>query len=149
MCAQVPGGYQDSLSSNTELGRAVQNACQELDNLSALVRSILSHSLQNSSILPSSDSRHSSVRLLPLLKTILRSPRWLVYPCRRKSRLVKRVICFKSLATRVTFSRTHLAKLISKIRTEDRGIMNWSSLYILRPDRYVCATFDEPRTCLQ
>lgn len=34
---QVPGGYQDSLSSNTELGRAVQNACDELDNLSSLV----------------------------------------------------------------------------------------------------------------
>ena len=35
---QVPGGYQDSLSSNTELGRAVQDACDELDNLSSLVR---------------------------------------------------------------------------------------------------------------
>ena len=34
---QVPGGYQDSLSSNTELGRAVQDACEELDNLSNLV----------------------------------------------------------------------------------------------------------------
>ena len=34
---QVPGGYQDSLSSNTELGRAVQDACDELDNLSSLV----------------------------------------------------------------------------------------------------------------
>ncbi len=35
--SQVPGGYQDSLSSNTELGRAVQDACEELDNLSNLV----------------------------------------------------------------------------------------------------------------
>ena len=37
---QVPGGYQDSLSSNTELGRAVQNACDELDNLSNLVQDL-------------------------------------------------------------------------------------------------------------
>lgn len=33
---QVPGGYQDSLSSNTELGRAVQSACAELDTLATL-----------------------------------------------------------------------------------------------------------------
>ncbi|KAL3162523.1 hypothetical protein ABBQ32_010179 [Trebouxia sp. C0010 RCD-2024] len=37
----VPGGYQDSLSSNTELGRAVQSACDELDNLSALEKESL------------------------------------------------------------------------------------------------------------
>ena len=37
LAVQVPGGYQDSLSSNTELGRAVQDACEELDNLSNLV----------------------------------------------------------------------------------------------------------------
>ena len=37
---QVPGGYQDSLSSNTELGRAVQDACDELDNLSNLVQNL-------------------------------------------------------------------------------------------------------------
>lgn len=37
----VPGGYQDSLSSNTELGRAVQNACDELDNLSSLEKESL------------------------------------------------------------------------------------------------------------
>lgn len=33
---QVPGGYEDSLSSNTELGRAVRAACSELDTLSQL-----------------------------------------------------------------------------------------------------------------
>lgn len=37
----VPGGYQDSLSSNTELGRAVQDACEELDNLSNLEKESL------------------------------------------------------------------------------------------------------------
>lgn len=30
---QVPGGYKDSLSSNTELGRAVRDACDELSTL--------------------------------------------------------------------------------------------------------------------
>jgi hypothetical protein len=35
---QVPGGYQDSLSSNTELGRAVRGACSELETLEGLVR---------------------------------------------------------------------------------------------------------------
>ncbi len=34
---QVPGGYEDSLSSNTELGRAVRSACDEIDTLSQLV----------------------------------------------------------------------------------------------------------------
>jgi len=38
----VPGGYQDSLSSNTELGRALQEACDELDNLSTLEKDSLS-----------------------------------------------------------------------------------------------------------
>ena len=33
---QVPGGYQDSLSSNTDLGKAVQEACAELDTLADL-----------------------------------------------------------------------------------------------------------------
>lgn len=37
----VPGGYQDSLSQNTELGRAVSDACEELDNLSKLERESL------------------------------------------------------------------------------------------------------------
>ncbi|DBB01224.1 hypothetical protein WJX77_012314 [Trebouxia sp. C0004] len=37
----VPGGYQDSLSSNTELGRAVQDACEELNNLSNLEKESL------------------------------------------------------------------------------------------------------------
>jgi hypothetical protein len=36
--AQVPGGANDSLSSNTHLGRAVQDACNELETLGGLVR---------------------------------------------------------------------------------------------------------------
>ncbi len=39
---QVPGGYKDSLSSNTELGRAVRDACNELDHLSDLEQDQLS-----------------------------------------------------------------------------------------------------------
>lgn len=35
---QVPGGALDSLSSNTKLGKAVQEACDELDALVTLVR---------------------------------------------------------------------------------------------------------------
>lgn len=35
----MPGGYQDSLSSNTELGRAVRSACDELETLGGMVRS--------------------------------------------------------------------------------------------------------------
>ena len=35
---QVPGGYQDSLSSNTPLGRAVREACDELEALGSMVR---------------------------------------------------------------------------------------------------------------
>ncbi len=35
---QVPGGAFDSLSSNTQLGKAVQQACDELDTLVTLVR---------------------------------------------------------------------------------------------------------------
>ena len=43
MCAdtklcQVPGGANDSLTSNTRLGRAVQDACAELEALGKLVR---------------------------------------------------------------------------------------------------------------
>lgn len=34
----VPGGYMDSMSSNTQLGRAVQAACEELEQLGKLVR---------------------------------------------------------------------------------------------------------------
>ena len=34
---EVPGGYTDSLSSNTQLGRAVNDACLELDALGKLV----------------------------------------------------------------------------------------------------------------
>ena len=33
----MPGTVNDSLSSNTRLGRAVQEACDELENLQALV----------------------------------------------------------------------------------------------------------------
>ncbi len=36
-CLQVPGGYQDSLSKNTKLGRAVDDACSELSHLGELV----------------------------------------------------------------------------------------------------------------
>ena len=35
---QVPGASTDSLSSNTQLGRAVQSACDELEHLSSLVK---------------------------------------------------------------------------------------------------------------
>ena len=35
--SQVPGASTDSLSSNTQLGRAVQSACDELEHLSSLV----------------------------------------------------------------------------------------------------------------
>eukprot|EP00884_Botryococcus_braunii_P000410 jgi/Botrbrau1/1036/Bobra.0076s0008.2 len=34
----VPGGYNDSLSSNTPLGRAIDSACKELDTLGQMVR---------------------------------------------------------------------------------------------------------------
>ena len=37
MFSQVPGTVNDSLSSNTQLGRAVQDACDELAGLQALV----------------------------------------------------------------------------------------------------------------
>lgn len=37
----VPGGYQDSLSSNTPLGRAVREACDELDHLAQLEGEVL------------------------------------------------------------------------------------------------------------
>ena len=31
--SQVPGGYQDSLSKNTKLGKALDDACSELSHL--------------------------------------------------------------------------------------------------------------------
>lgn len=37
----VPGGYQDSLSSNTPLGRAVREACDELDHLNKMEADVL------------------------------------------------------------------------------------------------------------
>lgn len=37
----VPGGYQDSLSKNTKLGRALDDACSELDHLGKLERESL------------------------------------------------------------------------------------------------------------
>lgn len=40
---KVPGGYQDSLSKNTKLGRAVDDACSELSHLGELVRSKFEH----------------------------------------------------------------------------------------------------------
>ena len=38
---QVPGGYKDSLTKNTPLGRAVSDACSELEQLGAMVRRLL------------------------------------------------------------------------------------------------------------
>lgn len=35
---QVPGGAKDSLTSNTQLGRAVNDACKELETLGSMVR---------------------------------------------------------------------------------------------------------------
>lgn len=35
---QVPGGANDSLSSNTELGKAVRSATDELEHLGNMVR---------------------------------------------------------------------------------------------------------------
>ena len=43
MRLQVPGGYQDSLSKNTKLGRAVDDACSELSHLGELVSIHLLH----------------------------------------------------------------------------------------------------------
>lgn len=37
LSVQVPGGYKDSLSQNTPLGRAVSDACSELENIGSLV----------------------------------------------------------------------------------------------------------------
>ena len=37
---QVPGGYQDSLSKNTKLGKALDEAVNELDTLGELVISL-------------------------------------------------------------------------------------------------------------
>lgn len=37
----VPGGYQDSLSKNTKLGRALDDACSELDHLGKLEKESL------------------------------------------------------------------------------------------------------------
>lgn len=42
MLLQVRGGANDSLSSNTELGQAVQNACEELETLAGLVSPVMS-----------------------------------------------------------------------------------------------------------
>ena len=42
MLLQVRGGANDSLSSNTELGQAVQNACEELEALAGLVSHAMS-----------------------------------------------------------------------------------------------------------
>lgn len=38
---QVPGTYRDAMSANTQLGKAVRDACEELDTLSALERETL------------------------------------------------------------------------------------------------------------
>ncbi|BDA45573.1 hypothetical protein COCOBI_07-3600 [Coccomyxa sp. Obi] len=42
----VPGGSNDSLSSNTQLGQAVRDACDELETLAALERQSLSEAQQ-------------------------------------------------------------------------------------------------------
>eukprot|EP01024_Parvocaulis_polyphysoides_P035208 TRINITY_DN3116_c1_g2_i1.p2 TRINITY_DN3116_c1_g2~~TRINITY_DN3116_c1_g2_i1.p2 ORF type:complete len:148 (+),score=18.70 TRINITY_DN3116_c1_g2_i1:67-510(+) len=40
----VPGGYEDSLSSNTPLGQAVRGACDELDTLGSIEKDVLKES---------------------------------------------------------------------------------------------------------
>ena len=37
----IPGNYQDAMSSKTELGKALRQACQEIDALSQLEGDIL------------------------------------------------------------------------------------------------------------
>lgn len=39
---QIPGNYRDAMTSNTPLGKAVKEACAELDTLAALERETLS-----------------------------------------------------------------------------------------------------------
>lgn len=34
---EIPGTYKDAMSSNTQLGKAVKEACDELDTLGTLV----------------------------------------------------------------------------------------------------------------
>lgn len=38
---QIPGTYRDAMTTNTQLGKAVRDACQELDALAALEREAL------------------------------------------------------------------------------------------------------------
>jgi hypothetical protein len=43
---EVRGGAKDSLSSNTELGRAVRGACDELENLASLDRANMQQAVE-------------------------------------------------------------------------------------------------------
>ena len=43
---EVRGGPKDSLSSNTELGRAVRGACDELENLASLDRANMQQAVE-------------------------------------------------------------------------------------------------------
>lgn len=38
---QIPGTYRDAMTSNTPLGKAIKEACSELDNLAALEKETL------------------------------------------------------------------------------------------------------------
>lgn len=38
---QIPGTYRDAMTSNTPLGKAIKEACGELDNLAALEKETL------------------------------------------------------------------------------------------------------------
>ena len=38
---QIPGTYRDAMTSNTPLGKAIKEACSEIDNLAALERETL------------------------------------------------------------------------------------------------------------
>jgi len=43
---QIPGTYRDAMSRNTQLGKAVRDACEELDTLSALEMETLNEAEQ-------------------------------------------------------------------------------------------------------
>lgn len=38
---QIPGTYRDAMTSNTPLGKAIKEACSEIDNLAALEKETL------------------------------------------------------------------------------------------------------------
>jgi hypothetical protein len=43
---QIPGTYRDAMSGNTQLGKAVRDACEELDTLAALEMETLNEAEQ-------------------------------------------------------------------------------------------------------